>query len=78
MGSYSHHMGPERKQQAMKTYMSLTEIARMLKISTGALANYQLPPADALIGRTRGWKRATIEQWDAHRPGHGGRPKKKQ
>ena len=58
--------------------MSLTEIASMLKISTGALANYQLPPPDALIGRTRGWKRATIEQWDAQRPGHGGRPKKKQ
>ena len=57
-------------------YMSFTEVAEFLGIQKGALANYNMPEPDAYIGRTRGWKKSTIEQWNANRPGHGGRPRK--
>ncbi|QAY32575.1 hypothetical protein ESN35_03370 [Bifidobacterium pullorum subsp. gallinarum] len=60
-------------------YLSLTEVARRLGITTGALAGYRLPEPDALIGRTRGWLPETIDEWNAARPGRGvggGRPRK--
>lgn len=60
-------------------YLSLTEIAARLGITTGALAGYKLPEPDALIGRTRGWLPETIDEWNAARPGRGvggGRPHK--
>lgn len=60
-------------------YLSLTEIAERLHITTGALAGYKLPEPDALIGRTRGWLPETIDEWNAARPGRGaggGRPRK--
>jgi predicted DNA-binding transcriptional regulator AlpA len=61
-------------------YLSLTEIAQRLGITTGALAGYKLPGSDAYIGRTRGWKPETIDQWNAERPDRGaggGRPRKR-
>lgn len=58
-------------------FLSLTEVAQMLGVTTGGLLNLRLPEPDALIGRTRGWKPETIEQWNATRPGHGGRPRMK-
>ncbi|WP_288439682.1 AlpA family transcriptional regulator [uncultured Bifidobacterium sp.] len=60
-------------------YLSLTEVAARLGITTGALAGYKLPAPDALIGRTRGWLPETIDEWNAARPGRGvggGRPRK--
>lgn len=60
-------------------YLSLTEVAARLGITTGALAGYKLPEPDALIGRTRGWLPETIDEWNAARPGRGvggGRPRK--
>lgn len=60
-------------------YLSLTEVASRLGITTGALAGYKLPEPDALIGRTRGWLPETIDSWNAARPGRGvggGRPRK--
>lgn len=62
-------------------FLSMTEVAQLLGISTGALAGYKLPEPDACIGRTRGWKQETIDAWNAARPGRGvggGRPRKKQ
>lgn len=60
-------------------YLSLTEVAGRLGITTGALAGYELPEPDALIGRTRGWLPETIAEWNSSRPGRGvggGRPRK--
>ena len=60
-------------------YLSLTEVAARLGITTGALAGYKLPAPDALTGRTRGWLPETIDEWNAARPGRGvggGRPRK--
>lgn len=58
-------------------YMGLTDPARYLGITVGALASLDLPKPDAQVGRTRGWTKATIDQWNAQHPGHGGRPKEK-
>ncbi|AKV55090.1 helix-turn-helix transcriptional regulator [Bifidobacterium actinocoloniiforme] len=61
-------------------FLSLTEIAGRLGITTGALANYRLPEPDVIVGRTRGWKAETIDEWNRNRPGRGvggGRPRKK-
>jgi predicted DNA-binding transcriptional regulator AlpA len=52
-------------------YMSLGEIATRLGVATGAVAGYRLPPPDALIGKTRGWLPATVDEWVASRPGRG-------
>ncbi|MCI1935681.1 MAG: hypothetical protein LKJ44_04215 [Bifidobacteriaceae bacterium] len=57
-------------------FLSVTEIAARLGITTNGVLNLRLPEPDALIGRTRGWKPETIDAWNAQRPGHGGRPRK--
>ena len=60
-------------------YLSLTEVAPRLGITTGALAGYKLPEPDVMMGRTRGWSEATIDAWNAARPGRGaggGRPRR--
>ncbi|MBM6699222.1 hypothetical protein H7U32_02535 [Bifidobacterium pullorum subsp. saeculare] len=60
-------------------YLSLTEFAARLGISTGALAGYKLPEPDVMVGRARGWSEATIDAWNAARPGRGvggGRPRR--
>ncbi|WP_018142462.1 hypothetical protein [Alloscardovia criceti] len=49
-------------------YISFSEIAAYLDVKTGTLANYRLPEPDAYIGKTRGWKKETIEKWNANRP----------
>lgn len=60
------------KDQAMtERYMSYTEVAEYLNVAKGSLAGYKLPEPDVYIGRTRGWKRETIETWNVHRPGKG-------
>ncbi len=60
-------------------YLSVTDVAKHLGISTAAVSSYKLPEPDARIGRTRGWLPDTIDQWNASRPGRGvggGRPRK--
>ncbi|GAA6124211.1 hypothetical protein BPY_23190 [Bifidobacterium psychraerophilum] len=62
-----------------REYLSLTQVARQLGITLGALSNYKLPEPDARIGRTRGWLPETIDAWNRSRPGRGvggGRPRK--
>jgi predicted DNA-binding transcriptional regulator AlpA len=57
--------------------LGLTEVADRLGITKGAVSRLNLPEPDVLIGRTRGWKPDTIDRWNAARPGHGGRPRKR-
>jgi hypothetical protein len=54
-------------------YLSLAEFAARAGVSPDTLKNYRLPPADALIGRYRGWLPATVDKWQAARPGRGTR-----
>lgn len=60
----------------MKRYLSLTEVAQRLGVTKGALARYKLPEPDVLVGSIRGWSEQTIDDWNAARPRHGGRPRK--
>lgn len=57
-------------------YLSVTEVAHRLGVTTGGLLNLRLPEPDAYIGRTRGWRAETIDRWNDARPGHGGRPRR--
>ncbi|KAB7790670.1 helix-turn-helix transcriptional regulator [Bifidobacterium leontopitheci] len=60
-------------------YLSLTEVAKKLGITKGALAQYKLPEPDVTVGRARGWLPETIDEWNASRPSRGvggGRPRK--
>ena len=67
-------LGESTKGSMSERYLSYTEVAELIGVKTGTLGNYNLPDPDAFIGRTRGWKRESIESWNARRPGHGGRP----
>ncbi|MCL1922798.1 MAG: hypothetical protein FWG15_02865 [Propionibacteriaceae bacterium] len=54
-----------------EVFLSLTEVAELLGLTTGGLASQRLPEADARIGRARGWRRETIDAWVVSRPGRG-------
>lgn len=61
-------------------YLGVTDVAKRLGITTGALLTLKLPEPDVRIGRTRGWAAETIDEWNANRPGRGvggGRPRKR-
>jgi hypothetical protein len=50
----------------------------MIGVLPATLSRYRLPEPDAMIGTVRGWRPATINEWNASRPGRGvggGRPR---
>lgn len=51
--------------------LSRKEVAEVIGVTPGALSRYNLPEPDAFIGETRGWRRDTIDAWNAARPGRG-------
>lgn len=60
-------------------YLGVTDVAKRLGITTAAVSTYKLPEPDAYVGKARGWLPATIDAWNAARPGRGvggGRPRK--
>lgn len=54
-------------------YLSRTQVAERIGVTPGALSRYKLPDPDAMIGAVRGWLPATIDAWQAQRPGRGAR-----
>jgi len=52
-------------------FLSRAMVSEWLDVHPGTLARYKLPTADATIGRARGWRKSTIVDWDASRPGRG-------
>jgi len=52
-------------------FLSRKEVAEALDVHPGTLARYKLPTADGTIGKVRGWRKSTIVDWDASRPGRG-------
>lgn len=54
-------------------YLNVSEVAERIGVKPDTLKRYKLPEPDALIGRTRGWLPATIDAWNASRPGRGWR-----
>lgn len=64
--------GRDLKESARHTvgiYLSSTEVAERIGVAPDTLGRYKLPEPDALIGTTRGWLPATIDAWNASRPG---------
>lgn len=54
-------------------YLSLAEVAERIGVQPATLSRYRLPEPDAVIGGRRGWTPATIDLWNANRPGRGAR-----
>ncbi|KAA1250687.1 XRE family transcriptional regulator [Mycobacterium simiae] len=54
-------------------YLSLAEFAARVGVSPDTLKDYDLPEADSLTGRYRGWLPETVDRWHARRPGRGAR-----
>ena len=52
-------------------FLSRKEVSEWLAVHPGTLARYKLPTADGMIGNVRGWRKSTIVDWDASRPGRG-------
>lgn len=52
-------------------YLSTSEFAERIGVKPDTLNRYALPEPDAVIGNIRGWKPATIDAWNAARPGRG-------
>lgn len=55
-------------------YLSVGQVAKLIGVHPSNISAYRIPAPDAYIGDRRGWCRDTIVRWNAHRPGHGGRP----
>lgn len=53
------------------TYLSTAEVAKRIGLGPRSLSRITLPPPDARIGPYKGWKPATIDTWQANRPGRG-------
>ena len=55
-------------------YLNRADIARILGLATvRSLSGTNLPAPDVIVGTHQGWKRKTVEDWIAARPGKGRR-----
>lgn len=65
-------------------YLGVAQVAERIGVKAGALSRYKLPDPDVIIGALnddgtiargsfRGWLPATIDDWNANRPGRGAR-----
>jgi hypothetical protein len=53
-------------------YLSRAEVAEYLGLAgVKSLSRVVLPPPDVLVGVHKGWLPATIDRWNAERPGPG-------
>lgn len=66
-------------------YLSKRQVAQRIGAKDPTLSGYNLPEPDATIGPVNddgsiprgtfvGYLESTIDEWQANRPGHGGRP----
>lgn len=53
------------------SFLSRTEVANHIGVAPSTLSRYNLPEPDVTIGKTRGWRVSTIDQWNEQRPGSG-------
>lgn len=47
----------------MEVYLSVGEVAKMLNVPSSTVSVLKMPEPDAMIGKTRGWKREAIEEF---------------
>jgi hypothetical protein len=60
------------KKRKIARYLSRSEVAEYLGLAgVKSLSRVELPPHDAEIGIYKGWLPATIDRWNATRPGRG-------
>lgn len=52
-------------------YLSRGQLAERIGVQPDSLSKYRLPEPDALVGRMPGWLPATVDAWNAARPGRG-------
>lgn len=56
-------------------YLSRKQFAERIGVAPSALSRYELPEHDGEIGegksKVRGWLPATVDEWQASRPGSG-------
>lgn len=76
MDNATHERVESRDTEDMTVeYMSLQDVARHLNVTRNAVAKYKLPEPDVRVGSgingARGWSVATIDAWNAKRPGPG-------
>lgn len=61
----------------MSELLTSEDLAEVLGVTVGTIRSYRsrgvLPEPDEMVGRTPTWRRRTIEQWRATRPGQGAR-----
>lgn len=63
---------PQPKPKEPIKYLGRTEVALYLGLAgLPSLTGVELPPPDAVIGDRKGWTEATIDEWNANRPGRG-------
>jgi hypothetical protein len=56
----------------VEVFLSRPEVARYIGLKDRrSLSGITLPPHDAEVGIYKGWRRETIDAWQAARPGHG-------
>lgn len=69
---------------ALAVYLSRAQFAERIGVVPSALGRYKLPEPDVVIGpidadgtiprgTVRGWLPATVDEWQANRPGRGAR-----
>ncbi|MBD3689842.1 transcriptional regulator [Nanchangia anserum] len=70
-------------QRGKETLLSTADVAAVAGLSPNSIQSYYhagyMPQPDVTIGveraRMHGWRRETIDEWLANRPGRGRRPK---
>ena len=55
----------------LERYLSRPEVAERLGVLRQTVGRYRLPPPDVYVGELPGWAPATIDAWNAARPGRG-------
>lgn len=67
-----------------RVYMNRAQVEEYLGLALGSLSKIKMPTPDVVIGpvnadgtlprgTVRGWAEATIDKWNAERPGQGAR-----
>jgi len=68
----AHQPLGRRDEKLVLRFLSRTEVAKYLGMrGYHSLSGVELPAPDALIGDCKGWTPATIDAWQAARPGRG-------
>ena len=63
---------PVKRDHPVLKFLGRTDVAHYLGLrSLRSLSGVELPPHDAEIGPKKGWLPATIDVWQATRPGRG-------